>query len=188
MAPQKDYYSLLGVAPTATPDEIRSAYMKKALESHPDRNPSANATREFQTLADAYYTLSDSTRKAAYDQERAAAAGNKRAGAETAHTDAEDVFGNVFEDLLRPEVGNAVGAWWSMLGLGAGAVLGFIIANLPGAVVGGFAGKSLGAIRDRSGRPVYDSFKDLPHARKAQVLAALATQVFGAGSGSAGFK
>ncbi|KAJ2078557.1 hypothetical protein H4R24_004396 [Coemansia sp. RSA 988] len=187
MAFQKDYYSLLGVSPSATPDEIRSAYMKKALESHPDRNQSANATKEFQTLADAYHTLSDSARRAAYDQERAAA-GTNWAGASTAHTNAEDVFGNVFEDLLRPEVGNALGAWWSMLGMGAGAIIGFIIANIPGAVVGGFAGKSLGAIRDRSGRPVYDSFKDLPHARKAQILAALAAQVLGAGSGSGSFK
>ncbi|PIA18954.1 DnaJ-domain-containing protein [Coemansia reversa NRRL 1564] len=204
MAPQKDYYSLLGVVPTATPEEIRSAYMKKALESHPDRNHSTNATREFQTLADAYYTLSDTTRRAKirpgmlccwkqnfWLQERSAA-GNRTAGFKSAHTDAEDVFGNVFEDLLRPEVGGGgggtLGAWWSTLGLAAGAVIGFIIANIPGAVVGGFAGKSLGAIRDRSGRPVYDSFKELPHARKAQILAALATQVLGAGSGSGGLK
>ncbi|KAJ2607978.1 hypothetical protein H4S08_004623, partial [Coemansia sp. RSA 1365] len=93
MASQKDYYSLLGVVPTATPEEIRSAYMKKALESHPDRNHSTNATREFQTLADAYYTLSDASRRAKYDQERSAA-GNRTAGFKSAHTDAEDVFGN----------------------------------------------------------------------------------------------
>ncbi|KAJ2781960.1 hypothetical protein H4R18_002561 [Coemansia javaensis] len=163
-----DYYGLLGVPPTASPAEIRTAYMKRALEMHPDRNPSPAATAEFQALADAYHTLSDPARRAEYDRA-------PRAGARPS-ADADGVFGDVFEDMLRPEVGSP-GALWSMLGLAGGAILGLVVANVPGAVVGGLVGRRLGAIRDRSGRPVYDAFRDLPHARKAQVLAALATQL-----------
>ncbi|KAJ1647135.1 hypothetical protein LPJ64_001466 [Coemansia asiatica] len=172
MAPATDYYALLGVSSTATSEEIRTAYMKKAVRTHPDRNPSPTATQEFQQLADAYYTLSDPARRATYDRDRPHT---------TEHADAENVFGDVFEDLLRPEVVSN-SAFWATLGLVSGAVLGFILANLPGAFIGGFAGKKLGAVRDSTGRPVYDSFKELPHARKAQVLAAIAAHVLGAGA------
>ncbi|KAJ1819064.1 hypothetical protein IWW57_005623 [Coemansia sp. S610] len=167
----KNYYTLLGVEPSATADEIRTAYMKRAVKVHPDRNPSPTATREFQDLADAYYTLSDPARRADYDQKHRAA-----------HSDADDVFGDVFEDLLRSEVGPGT-AWWSTLGMVSGAAMGFIVANVPGAVVGGYAGKKLGAVRDATGRPVYESFKELPHARKLQVLTALAAHVLGPGFG-----
>ncbi|KAI9469228.1 hypothetical protein LPJ78_002597 [Coemansia sp. RSA 989] len=171
-----DYYQLLGVSPTATESEIRSAYMRKALQAHPDRNPSPNATKEFQQIADAYYTLSDSTRRANYDQQRA------YSGAE--HVDADDVFGDVFEDVLRDQFGQQSAGWfWSWLGLLGGGILGFIVANLPGAFVGGFAGRQLGSVRDHTGKPVYDSFKELPHSRKVQVLSAIAAQVLGAGTG-----
>ncbi|KAJ2491197.1 hypothetical protein IWW47_005074, partial [Coemansia sp. RSA 2052] len=123
----------------------------------------------FQDLADAYYTLSDTARRAEYDQRH-----------RSAHSDADDVFGDVFEDLLRSEVSPGT-AWWSTMGMVSGATMGFIVANLPGAVVGGFAGKKLGAIRDATGRPVYESFKELPHARKLQVLTAIAAHVLGPG-------
>ncbi|KAJ2724394.1 hypothetical protein GGI07_001995 [Coemansia sp. Benny D115] len=168
-----DYYAILGVSPSATSNEIRSAYMKKAVSVHPDRNTSPTATQEFQQLADAYYTLSDPARRAAYDQQRP----QERS---SAHADADDVFGDVFEDLLRPQV-QENSSWWAILGLISGAVLGFILANIPGAFVGAYAGKKLGAVRDHTGRPVYDSFRELPHARKLQVLAAIATQVLGSG-------
>ncbi|TNY21813.1 DnaJ domain-containing protein [Rhodotorula diobovata] len=92
--------------------------------------------------------------------------------------DPEHVFGNVFEELLRPEVNRALPLWtWS--GAAAGATLGFIAGNLAGAAVGGFAGSKLGAIRDAKGKAVYAVFKDLDGAQKAQVLAALASKVFG---------
>ncbi|KAJ1718719.1 hypothetical protein LPJ53_006355 [Coemansia erecta] len=168
-----DYYSILGVSPTATAEEIRTAYMKKAVKLHPDRNPSPTATQDFQQLADAYYTLSSESRRAAYDRDRPR---------NTAHApDPEDVFGDVFEDLLRPEVASESWPFWATLGLISGAVLGFILANVPGAFIGAFAGKKIGAVRDVSGRPVYDSFRELPHARKLEVLAAIATHVLGSG-------
>ncbi|KAJ1664403.1 hypothetical protein IW140_004100 [Coemansia sp. RSA 1813] len=180
----KDYYSILGVSPTATPEEIRTAYMKRAVQVHPDRNPSATATQEFQALADAYYVLSDRDRRSQYDraqQQEPSFTGERRE-----HADPEDVFGDVFEDMLRPEVGgqsSSSSSWWAMLGMIGGGILGIIIANLPGALVGGFVGRKLGAVRDRTGKPVYDSFKELPHSRKAQVLGALAAQVLGTSLG-----
>ncbi|KAJ2714650.1 hypothetical protein H4R19_001617 [Coemansia spiralis] len=173
MAPKRDYYALLGVRTSASLADIRTAYMRRAVEVHPDRSPSPTATREFQELAEAYHTLGDSARRAEYDRQHGTS------GARAADSvDADDVFGDVFEDMLRSEVpASGSGSWWSALGLLGGATLGFVVANLPGAVLGGVAGRGLGAVRDRTGRPAYHVFKTLPHARKAQVLAALAAQV-----------
>lgn len=66
---------MLEVAPTATPEQIRTAYKKAALKSHPDRVPSdsperAARTKKFQRINDAYYTLSDATRRRDYDASR----------------------------------------------------------------------------------------------------------------------
>lgn len=56
-----------------------------------------------------------------------------------ARPDAEGVFTDVFEELLRPEVQRTVN-WWTYLGAASGAGLGFILANIPGALAGGLAG------------------------------------------------
>lgn len=68
--------SVLDVPPTATQDQIRTAYKKAALKSHPDRVPADSPdrparTRKFQRINDAYYTLSDPTRRRDYDSTRA---------------------------------------------------------------------------------------------------------------------
>ncbi|KAJ2548994.1 hypothetical protein EV175_004613 [Coemansia sp. RSA 1933] len=191
MAPATDHYSILGVSPTATPEEIRTAYMRRAVQVHPDRNQSATATQEFQALADAYYVLGDRERRNQYDQEQYSSSRTRRTRSGTGtgappqqQADADDVFGDVFEDMLRPEVvAQSAASWWALLGMFGGAILGLIVANLPGALVGGFVGRKLGAVRDRTGRPVYDSFKELPHSRKAQILGTLAAQVLGSGFG-----
>lgn len=72
-----DYYTLLNIPTTATPTEIRNAYKRQSLLSHPDRFPKASPaererlTKKFQSLADAYYVLSDEGRRREYDALRA---------------------------------------------------------------------------------------------------------------------
>lgn len=65
----KDFYATLGVSRGATPEEIKKAYRKKALECHPDRNPNnPKAAEEFKKISEAYEVLSDTNRRHLYDQ------------------------------------------------------------------------------------------------------------------------
>lgn len=64
-----DYYEILGVAKTATADEIKKAYRKAALKYHPDRNPGdKEAEEKFKQAARAYEVLSDDQKRAQYDR------------------------------------------------------------------------------------------------------------------------
>lgn len=63
-----DLYSLLGVAPNASADDIKAAYRTAARRFHPDVNPHPNATEEFKLIADAYAILNDPAQRGAYDQ------------------------------------------------------------------------------------------------------------------------
>ncbi len=64
----ENYYTLLGVPRDATPEEIQRAYRWAARRYHPDRNPSPEATEQFLRIQEAYETLRDPQRKAAYDR------------------------------------------------------------------------------------------------------------------------
>ena len=69
MAEKRDYYEVLGVAKTATADEIKSAYRKLAMKYHPDRNPGDKAAEEkFKEAAEAYDVLHDPEKRQRYDQ------------------------------------------------------------------------------------------------------------------------
>jgi len=266
------YYDLLGVPPSATLEEIRTAYKKESLKAHPDRKPKATPeekkklTERFQAVADAYYVLTNPQRRKEYDallhsrgyfnanasssstrggggantnansSDTAAGAGagggpsfpffstdpaasaaffeqfksfftstsrqqrpeqqtssgsssstpnrpppaqtNDDSEEEFVRPNAERVFGDVFEELLRPEVERRV-SWWSYLGTISGGTLGYIFANIPGAIAGSVAGNRLGAIRDAKGKPVMAVFSQLTGNQKAEILKILALKVLG---------
>ncbi|GAA5947023.1 hypothetical protein JCM10213_007278 [Rhodosporidiobolus nylandii] len=202
-----DYYDILGVPPEATFDQIKTAYKRRSLQTHPDRIPATPgnearrtaATVEFQAVADAHYTLSDPARRRAYDDLRTANqsrwtsepedsgnfwsyfAGGKDAQAdedmESERPEADHVFGSVFEEMLRPEVQRVL-PLWTWTGAAAGAALGFIVGNFPGAAVGAFSGSRLGAVRDAKGKSVIQVFNTLGGDQKAEILKGLAAKVF----------
>ena len=69
MAEKRDYYEVLGIAKTASADEIKSAYLKLAKKYHPDLNPGdKEAEEKFKEVGEAYEILSDQQKRARYDQ------------------------------------------------------------------------------------------------------------------------
>ena len=65
---KRDYYDVLEVARSATPEEVKKAYRRLAMKFHPDRNKSADAHDRFKEINEAYEVLSDQERRAAYDR------------------------------------------------------------------------------------------------------------------------
>lgn len=91
-----DFYEVLGVARTASADQIKRAYRQKARELHPDTNPDPTAAERFKEVARAYEVLSDPDQRARYDRFGEAGVGGSGAGPRM-----EDVFsGGGLNDLF----------------------------------------------------------------------------------------
>jgi molecular chaperone DnaJ len=104
MAGKRDYYEVLGVQRSATEKEISLSYRKLAMKYHPDANPGDDsATEKFKEAAEAYEVLSDSEKRARYDQ-----FGHQGVEGAAQFTDVEDIFeafgdmfsGGLFGDLF----------------------------------------------------------------------------------------
>src|ERR1044071_677558 len=64
----KDYYGILGVKRDAGADEIKTAYRKLARKYHPDVSKEKDAEEKFKEMSEAYETLKDPEKRAAYDE------------------------------------------------------------------------------------------------------------------------
>ena len=65
---KRDYYDVLGVNKSSSPDQIKAAYRKLAVKHHPDKNKGNKASEEkFKEASEAYHVLSDKERKQNYD-------------------------------------------------------------------------------------------------------------------------
>ena len=109
---KSDYYELLGVNRNASDEEIKKAYRKLALKYHPDRNSGdKQAEEKFKQVSEAYQILSDSNKRAQYDQFGHAAFGDGGpfAGGFDFTAGFEDIFGDVFGEFFGGATGRRRG-------------------------------------------------------------------------------
>ncbi|HEY0273137.1 MAG TPA: molecular chaperone DnaJ [Chitinophaga sp.] len=98
MSTKRDYYEILGVAKSASQDELKKAYRKVAMQYHPDRNPdNKEAEERFKEAAEAFEVLSNPDKRAQYD--RFGHAGPGRGGYSSGSMNMEDIFSN-FGDIF----------------------------------------------------------------------------------------
>ncbi|HVJ65505.1 MAG TPA: molecular chaperone DnaJ [Bdellovibrionota bacterium] len=120
MASKRDYYEVLGVAKTASAEELKKAYRKLAVQFHPDKNPgNPEAEAKFKEASEAYEVLSNAQKRQAYDQfgHAGAQAGFGGAGfggfggARGANPfgDLNDIFGDIFSEVFGGGAGGGRG-------------------------------------------------------------------------------
>ena len=130
MEDKRDYYEVLGVDKSASEDEIKKAYRKKAKQYHPDLNPGdAQAEAKFKEANEAYEVLSDSQKKARYDQ-----------------------FGHAGVDPNYGAGGGAYGGGFG--GAGFDFDIGDIFSSFFGGGAGGFGGRQANPNAPRRGEDI----------------------------------
>ena len=99
---KRDYYDVLGVNKSASPEELKSAYRKLAVKYHPDKNPgNTKAEEKFKEASEAYGILSDKEKKQNYDNFGHAAfenGGGRPGGGFGGFSGAD--FSDIFEDFF----------------------------------------------------------------------------------------
>jgi len=101
-----DYYDLLGVSRSASADEIKKAYRKRARDLHPDANPdNPEAEAQFKELSKAYAVLSDDQQRARYDQFGEAGVGGNAGGANFEDIFAGGGLGDIFDAFFGGQGG-----------------------------------------------------------------------------------
>jgi len=99
---KRDFYEILGVAKNASGAELKKAYRRLAMKHHPDRNPDDGAAEaKFKEAKEAYEILSDSQKRAAYDQFGHAGVDSQAGGGGYGGGSSfSDIFGDVFGDIF----------------------------------------------------------------------------------------
>lgn len=114
---KRDYYEVLGVSKTASEDELKKAYRKMAMQYHPDKNPGDKVAEEkFKEAAEAYEVLSNSEKRARYDQFGHSGMGANGGGFGGGFSNMEDIFSH-FGDIFG---GHFSGGSFSGFGGGGG--------------------------------------------------------------------
>lgn len=93
---KKDYYAILGVPRTATPDELKSAFRRLAREYHPDVNKSPDAEERFKEINEAYAVLSDQEKRSVYDRYGAEGLNGMGGMPDFSTVDFSDIFEELF--------------------------------------------------------------------------------------------